>query len=152
MDRCEVEESLLDYHLGTLVEEERDQVEAHLLQCTRCLAIYLGIKRTADARSRERPSDEARGRLRAEVERTFAGPGGAARRSFPGLERGRSAPLFSRRIPLYQGLVAAAVAAAVALIAPRLMHAAATERSLRSVESRRAIDTSRPEAESLRIY
>jgi hypothetical protein len=106
----------------------------------KCLETYLGLKRCEENRaSAGVPSDEVRLRLRRDVEREFR-PRGARPEG-----RGVRAAL-TRPIPLYQGLVVAAVAVIVAAAVPAFTHRAAPAR-----EGAR-VDTSRPSAESLTIY
>jgi anti-sigma factor RsiW len=145
MDCTGVASHLVAYHLGSIEGEVRDAIDAHLLSCTACLKTYLALKRAADARPSDRPSAEARARLRADVERTFAKP-----RS--GEEKGKESnvvPLFRRRIPLYQGLAFAAVAAAIAFAAPSFFQRFSHENV---GDGAPEVDTSRPRAESLQIY
>jgi anti-sigma factor RsiW len=137
MDCTGVASHLVAYHLGSIEGEERDAIDAHLLSCTACLKTYLALKRAADARPADRPSPEARARLRAEVARTFASS-----------KEENVVPLFRRRIPLYQGLAFAAVAAAIAFAAPSLFHRFSHDVGDGAPE----VDTSRPRAESLQIY
>jgi hypothetical protein len=59
----------------------------------------------------------------------------------------RRPPLWFRHIPLYQGLTAAAVAAAIALLVPALLRGRADARGGDAV-----VDTRRPVPESLTIY
>lgn len=142
MDCSAVASVLVAYHFATASDEERAAVDAHLVACRSCLETYLALKRAADAQSRdhERPSPDARARLRAEVARTF---GARARRS----SSTRSATFLARRIPLYQGVVAAAVAAALALAIPRLVTPKPEVGSGTPL-----LDTSRASAQSLSIY
>ncbi len=134
MDCAGVASLLFAYHFATSTDEERDAIDAHLLACNACLRAYLALKRAAERGPLERPSARTRERLRAEVARTFEKPS-------------RARVLFlERRIPLYQGLVAAAIAAAVTLAALGWTpHAPVGDGVPR-------IDTSRPRAESLQIY
>ena len=136
MDCAAVASVLVAYHFATASDEDRAAVDAHLVGCRSCLETYLALKRAADARARdaERPSPEARARLRAEVARTFG-------------SRARRPTLLSRRIPLYQGVVAAAVAAALALALPRLL-----DPKLAVGAGTPFVDTSRANAHSLSIY
>ncbi|HEY8074050.1 MAG TPA: hypothetical protein VIF62_08075 [Labilithrix sp.] len=131
MDCAGVASLLLAYHLATTSDEERDAIDAHLLACNGCLRTYLALKRAAERGTMDRPSNETHARLRAEVARTFAKP---------------RVVFLRRRIPLYQGLAFAAIAAAITLVAVRgYRHANVSE----GVPQ---IDTSRPRAESLQIY
>jgi hypothetical protein len=138
MDCTGVASHLVAYHFATVSDEERDAIDAHLLGCTTCLASYFALKRAADKSPLERPDASVKARLRAEVAATFA-------------ERPRTArvTLLARRIPLYQGLFAAAVAAAIALAVPTLLR----EQRQRDVpEGAAQIDSARPRAESFQIY
>src|SRR4051794_15629015 len=105
MDCTGVAHHLVAYQLGTVADEERDLVEAHLLGCGTCLKTYLALKRAADHAELERPSHEARAKLRDAVQREFA----------------PRKPFFVRRIPLYQGVAFAAIAAAIALAVPSVL-------------------------------
>jgi anti-sigma factor RsiW len=138
MDCAGVAGGLVAYHLGTIADDERDAVEAHLISCASCLKTYLALKRAADhAGKLERPRPEVRERLRAEVLRTFA-----AAKPEP--------KSFRRRIPLYQGVALAAIAAAVALAAPNVLQWAGRSSGHHHAEP--SIDTTRTRAESLHIY
>jgi hypothetical protein len=77
-------------------------------------------------------------RLRAEVAATFSSQPRTAR-----------VTLLARRIPLYQGLFAAAVAAAIALAVPTLLR---EQRQREVPEGAAQIDSARPRAESFQIY
>ena len=150
MDCTGVASELVAYHLGSIEAETRDAIDAHLLECTACLKTYLALKRAADASPRERPSDEARRRLRAEVERTFVRKSKeSTTQETTTTKKENVVPLFRRRIPLYQGLAFAAVAAAIALGAPTLFQRFSRERV---GDGAPEVDTSRPRAESLQIY
>jgi len=137
MDCAGVGEHLVAYHLASVAEAEREAVEAHLVGCSACLRTYLALKRAADRAGLERPSDALRARLRSEVAATFA-----KRRFRPNLA------VFARKIPLYQGVALAALAAAIALVAPNVI--ARVHRP--TVSGTPAIDTTRTRAESLHIY
>lgn len=137
MDCTGVALHLVAYHLGTVTDEERDTVEAHLLGCAGCLKTYLALKRAADRAESDRPRPEVKAKLRAAVAKEFG-------------RRPAKAPLFARRIPLYQGIALAAIAAAVALFAPSVVRRA-TSRTDRAGAAA-AIDSARTQAESLHIY
>ena len=131
MDCAGVAEHLVSYHLGSASDAEREAVEAHLVDCHACVKIYLAVKRAAD--HAERPSPAVRERLRASVAAAFPRP---------------TKIVLLRKIPLYQGVALAALAAAIALFAPSVAH-----RVLRAPSAGTpAIDTSRTHAESLHIY
>jgi len=137
MDCAGVASQLVAYHFATATDAERDAIDAHLLGCRPCLETYLALKRATDRGPLEKPSASVRARLRAEVAETF-----------------RPAPrvgLMRRRIPLYQGLFAAAVAAAIALAVPSLLRSG-PRAPLDAREGAPRIDSARPSAESLQIY
>ena len=104
MDCATVTSHLVGYHLGLVAGDERGTLEAHLLGCRSCLEKYIALKRASDQAARaqgeasDRPSPEVRARLRAAVAHEFASPARRAKVS-----------LFTRRIPLYQGVALAAV-------------------------------------------
>jgi hypothetical protein len=133
MDCAGVASRLVAYHFATLIDEERDAIDAHLLACSTCLRAYLSLKRAAERGPLDRPSRETRARLRAEVEREFVKPPRVV--------------FLQRKIPLYQGLVAAALAAAITLLVLGDAFRAAPVR-----EGIPQVDTSRARAESLQIY
>ncbi len=59
---------LVVYHFGETALDLRDDLEAHLLCCKDCLGDYLRLKREIEtADPAEKPSREARARLRAAV-------------------------------------------------------------------------------------
>ena len=150
MDCAGIGSLLVAYHFATLGDEERDAVDAHLLGCTACLRTYLSLKHAAERGPLERPSADVRARLRAEVEEAFRDAG---RQATPAPElvnrpaRATRVPILARRIPLYQGLVAAALAAAITLIVFGRPGA-----RIEVHEGLPEVDTSRPRAESLGIY
>ena len=136
MDCAGVASHLVAYHFATVSDEERDAIDAHLLGCRACLEAYFALKRAAAKRPLEKPSASVKARLRAEVAATF--PAKPAR-----------VMLLARRIPLYQGLFAAAVAAAIALTVPTLLR----QQERRGMhEGAAQIDSARPRAESFQIY
>jgi hypothetical protein len=146
MDCTGVASHLVAYHFATVSDEERDAIDAHLLGCTTCLASYLALKRATDKSPLERPSASVKARLRAEVAAAFPVPSARA-----AAERVRPAgvAILARRIPLYQGLFAAAVAAAIALAVPTLLR----QQQQRDVpEGTAQIDSARQHAESFQIY
>ncbi|MDB5219434.1 MAG: hypothetical protein JWO86_7361 [Myxococcaceae bacterium] len=140
MDCTGVASHLVAYHFATVSDEERDAIDAHLLGCTTCLASYFALKRAADKSPLERPAASVKARLRAEVAASFS----AARSKPPA-----RVTLLARRIPLYQGLAAAAVAAAIALAVPTLLR---EQRQRDLPEGTAQIDSARPRAESFQIY
>lgn len=146
MDCAGVATHLVTYHFAAsdLADEERDAIDAHLLECKSCLETYLSLKRAAEKRPVERPSPAARARLRAEVAATFA----PEREKLE--KREKRVMFLVRRIPLYQGIAAAAVAAALALVLPGLLRGDGRAPSPRDRGTE--IDTARPRAASLTIY
>jgi hypothetical protein len=143
MDCAGVAGHLVAYQFATVSDAERDAIDAHLLGCRTCLAAYLALKRAAEKRPLEKPSTSVKHRLRAEVAAAF--PAEPPRRS------GR-VTLLARRIPLYQGLFAAAVAAAIALVVPSLVRQQEREHRGDVREGAAQIDSARPRAESFQIY
>ena len=72
MDCRLIQPELVLYHFGTIDSVTRSRVETHLLSCRECLAGYLALKRQLESETADsgpRPSDAARARLRAAVER-----------------------------------------------------------------------------------
>ncbi len=136
MDCAGVGSHLVAYHFATLGDAERDAIDAHLVSCTTCLKTYLAFKHAAERGDAQRPSSAMRDRLRAEVARTFEKPNVApVRRSFLG-----------RRIPLYQGVALAAIAAAVTLL---VFRPPAPGRVRQGVPQ---VDSSRSHAESVQFF
>ena len=146
MDCSLIQANLIGYHFATASDDERGQVEAHLVACTTCLRTYLALKAHIDGAGHEAnrgtivelPSEAARLRLRAAVQARFR----------PTLARrlGRS---FSRPIPLYQGLAVAAAVALAAMLGPTIAHAVHPAPEAHAAER---VDSARPSAESLTIY
>lgn len=137
MDCTAVAENLIAYQVGSIADDEREAIEAHLVGCRACLEAYLAVKRAADRAVFDRPRPEVKEKLRAEVVKMF-----------PPKPKARPVRFFGRRIPLYQGVALAAVAAAIAAVLPRV-----TERlTHRTSEPAPIVDTSRTRAESLSIY
>jgi anti-sigma factor RsiW len=136
---------LVTYQLGTIADEERDGVEAHLVACRACLETYLALKRAADRAvhagdvGADRPRPEVKSRLRAAVALEFPPPA-----------RHTRIAVLARRIPLYQSVALAALAAAIALAAPSVHHR--VSRADASATGTPSIDTARTRAESLHIY
>jgi anti-sigma factor RsiW len=139
MDCTLIVEHLIGYHFATLADDERHEVEAHLVACSTCLRSYLGLKAHIDRGSdEEAPSEAARQRLRAAVEKRF--------RPTATRQIGR---WLNRPVPLYQGLAVAAFLALVAALGPsiaRAVHPSFTPH----VEER--VDTARPSPQSLTLY
>jgi len=152
MDCTGVASHLVAYHFATVSDEERDAIDAHLLGCTTCLASYLALKRATDKSPLERPAASVKARLRAEIAAAFpaqpAQPAAAVAVAEAPARPARVA-LLARRIPLYQGLFAAAVAAAIALAVPTLLR---QQRQRDVPEGAAQIDSARPRAESFQIY
>jgi hypothetical protein len=146
MDCAGVRSRLVGYHFAALADDERDAVDAHLLGCGGCLRAYLAFKRATETRKSaeaidDRPSPEIRRRLRAEVAASFAS--GASELITPARP---NVAFLARRIPLYQGLAFAAIAAAITLLAIGRARAVPVREGVPEV------DSSRPRAESLQIY
>ena len=139
MDCAGVASHLVGYHLATLDDAEHDAIDAHLLGCNACLGTYLALKRASDKSPLEKPSAAVKQRLRADVLAAF--PKKDARPA--------RVTLLARRIPLYQGLFAAALAAAIALWIPPLVRDA---RRGEIREGTAEIDSARPRAEAFQIY
>lgn len=139
MDCAGVASHLVGYHVATLEDRERDAIDAHLLGCTTCLGAYLALKRAAEKSPADRPSEAVKERLRADVLAAFP-----RRDARPPRVR-----LLARRIPLYQGLFAAALAAAIALAIPSLLHQG---RRGEIREGAPQIDSARSRAEAFQIY
>lgn len=144
MDCSLIHEDLIAYHFATASDEVRERIDVHLVACTACLRAYLRVKHHIErgASLAERPSAGLRQKLRRDVELAF-------RPSAP--ERVRR--WFSRPIPLYQGLAAAAVVVLLATVVPVLWRSAAPAPALQAGGgSSERIDTARPSAESLSFY
>jgi hypothetical protein len=125
---------LVGYHFATLGGDERAEVDEHLVGCTTCLRAYLALKHKVE--DEERPSDEARLRLRAAVAARFRPSPIAKVRAWLG-----------RPIPLYQGLAAAVVAVVLAALAPTL-----ARRAMTPAPSGPYVDSGRPVPESVTFY
>ena len=134
MDCTGVASLVVAYHLGAVDDDERSAVEEHLVACTACLKTYLALKRATENGNGERPSAKARARLREAVEREV---------------RPRPVAILARRIPLYQGLVAAAIAAAITLAMPTVLRRLAPHDV---GDGAPEVDTARARAASLQIY
>ncbi len=141
MDCASVKAHLVAYQLGTLAGEERDAVEAHLVECRGSLERYLALKRAADRVSAELPSDRPRPEVRVRLREAVAS-------AFPAPDSTFAVPTFARRIPLYQGIALAVLAAAVAFTAPSVLRRFGPAPK----EAMPSVDSSRTRAESLRIY
>ncbi|MFO0742600.1 MAG: zf-HC2 domain-containing protein [Labilithrix sp.] len=139
MDCTAVAENLVAFHVGAIEDADREAIEAHLVGCRACLETYMAIKRAADRAVIERPRPEVRDRLRMEV-----------RAAFPPRSERKPARVafFRRRIPLYQSVALAAVAAAITLAAPSVMRR--VQRS--NAPPAPMVDTSRTHAESLTLF
>jgi len=97
------------------------------------------LKRTSEQRPLEKPSAAVKARLRANVAAAFPEKG----------PRPARVTLLARRIPLYQGLFAVAVAATLALAVPSILreqqHAAIGDGAAQ-------IDSARERASAFQIY
>jgi hypothetical protein len=127
---------LVGYHFATLADEERVKVDEHLVACTSCLRAYLALKHKVEDARGERPSEEARARLRAAVNERFRPSAASRLRAWLG-----------RPIPLYQGLAAAVVAVAIAALAPAVI-----QRVPRPLPAGPYVDSARPVPQSLSVY
>lgn len=140
MDCVLIREELFAYHFGACEDPVRDRIDEHLVSCSDCLRFYLALKRRIEAGDSEKPSQETRERLREHV-----------LRKFKPRPTTKLAALFQRRIPLYQGVFAVAVAACVALAAPGALRIVRSNANAPSAVEPR-IDTARNAAESLSIF
>ncbi len=137
MDCAGVASCLVAYHFGQASERENEAIDAHLVACTSCLRTYLALKHATEKAPHDRPSPEVKATLRAHV----------ARKSRKSREQAaRRTPLYARRIPLYQCIALAAVAAAMTFVLPRAIDRTPIQ------EGTPQVDTARPSAESLTIY
>ena len=109
MDCRLIQVDLVAYQFGTVADDARDQIEAHLLECPGCLKGFLALKREVEtAQAGPRPSQAARDRLRRAVASELASKRRAALQ-----------PSWWRR-PLAFGFVAAsAMAAMIAFVSVR---------------------------------
>ena len=106
MDCSVIDERLVAYHFGTCSDQEREEVDEHLLACGRCLRAYLSLKRHFDREgTARRPGPEVRARLRASLEARFAPKG---------LDRVRG--WLRHPIPRSHGIAAAAALAVAASV------------------------------------
>ena len=100
----EIQLELCAFHFGTVSEETRRALEAHLPGCPACLRAFLSLKREIEtAEHEERPSPAARARLRQAVAEEL------------GLARPRRAWSWWER-PLAFGFAAAAVLLAMIMV------------------------------------
>jgi predicted anti-sigma-YlaC factor YlaD len=138
MDCRVIQGELFAYTLGTSSEVELDRVDEHMLTCTACLRAYLRLKRHVEQGGvvGARPSEETRRRVRDDVA-AIVRPRGIAR------VRG----WLRRPIPLYQGLVVAAIAAGVAIGLPQV-----ASLGRKAPETTARVDMSRPVPQALAIY
>ena len=68
MSCTQVEPELVAFHFGSVTEELRLEMEAHLIACPDCLAAYLAIKREVETAGADQvPSAAVRERLRSAV-------------------------------------------------------------------------------------
>ncbi len=140
MDCRLIQGELVAFTFGTSTEDERGRIDAHLLACTECLRAYLRFKHHVErgASLRERPSDEVRRRIRADVAAAVRPRGPARVRQW-----------LRRPIPLYQGLAVACVAAGLAIATPWIHDVLGVQHE--TVAASR-VDSARPVAESITIY
>jgi hypothetical protein len=143
MDEPITIETLIDYHFGTLAEEDRARLEQRLVEDEATLRQYLQLKRGLDgaATQEARVSADTRGRLRAAVAAAH-GPSAGRR-----LRR-----LLRRPMPLYQTL---AVAAVVGLVVGAVgLRTPGRERTFAppAAAAGPAVDTARPQPFSLQIF
>jgi anti-sigma factor RsiW len=140
MDCALIQGHLIGYHFATVSDDERAEVEGHLVTCTACLRTYLALKAHVDrgAVDDEVPGEAARLRLRAAVEARFR----------PTHAR-RVGRWFTRPIPLYQSLAVAAAVVLATALGPTLAHAIHPGPAAHTAER---VDSARPSAESLTIY
>jgi len=138
MDGHVNDETLLTFTLGLSSDEERATVDPHLLTCPSCLRAFLDLKRQIErgATPAPRPSAAPRDKLRASVAAAF--------RPSVAVRFGRA---LRRPIPLYQGMAAAALALAVAVLAPVALHGLPM-----SPPGGERVDTARLSPESFTIY
>ena len=140
MDCTLIQGNLIGYHFATLEDEERGDVETHLVTCTGCLRKYLALKAHVDRGTPgdDVPSEAARLRLRAAVKARFRPT------TFQRVGR-----WLARPIPLYQGLAVAAAVVVAAALGPTLAHAIHPGPAAHAAER---VDSARPSAESITIY
>jgi anti-sigma factor RsiW len=140
MDCTLIQGHLIGYHFATVSDDERAEVEGHLLACTACLRTYLALKTHVDRGTidDEVPSEAARLRLRAAVQARF--------RPTPARRVGR---WFTRPVPLYQSLAVAAAVLLATALGPTVAHAIHPGPEAHAAER---VDSARPSAESLTIY
>lgn len=138
MDCSLVRIDLIAYQFATIADDDRARLEAHLVECTTCLKIYLALKGAVDRGDGELPSEATRLALRGAVEARFR----------PTLRR-RAGRWLTRPVPLYQSMCLVAGLALAAAVAPALGQALWGSTQSHSTER---VDTSRPTAESVTIY
>ena len=143
MDCTVISAQLIAYYFATSTDSERDAVDRHLLECTRCLRVYLQTKHHLErgADRSDAPSERVRLRLRNEVRAAFRPTAQARVRTW-----------LARPIPLYQGLAAAVVAVVLAALGPAIAHRAPHAPAATITASGQYIDTSRRAAENLTVY
>ena len=142
MDCVLLREELFAYHFGVCEDADRDRIDEHLVSCSQRLRFYLALKRRIESGAHEKPSTETRERLRENVVKKF--------KPRP---TGKLTAMLQRRIPLYQGVFAVAVAACVALARCGAHRAIWSPTGTASQDSREPrIDTARNSAESLSIF
>ncbi len=143
MDCRMIQGDLVAYHFATTTDEAREAIDGHLVACTACLKAYLRVKHHIErgASAGDKPSAALRSRLRADVEAAFRPS-----------SRERVRRALRRPIPLYQGLVAAAIALLLAGAAPRLVAQLSARTDRPATASVERIDSSRATADSLTFY
>jgi anti-sigma factor RsiW len=122
-----IDSQLVGFHFGTLADDGRAQLEAHLIECPRCVGAFLKMKSAIERGvDTERPSDFLRARLRSSVRKELA-----------------------RRAPLRRWWVggAAALAAAAALLVVLTRSPAPTKSNVNGTED----DSAAQVAESLNV-
>lgn len=141
MDCRLIRENLIAYHLAAAGEEQQREVEEHLVVCSGCLRDFLRLKHHIEAGAwlSQRPAPAVRQRLRRDVEAAFRPSASERMRQW-----------LRTPIPLYQGLLAAALLLLVAGAAPALARwMASKDTTASSVE---IIDTSRSTAAVMPLY
>lgn len=141
MDCTAVAENLVAYQVGAIDDADRAAIEAHLVGCRSCLETYMAIKRAADRAVFERPRPEVKERLRKEVAKAFPSKKPVSKLMF-----------FRRRIPLYQGVALAAVAACLAVAAPSVIQKLRQTSAPSAQQDAPIVDTARTRPSSLSIY
>jgi anti-sigma factor RsiW len=139
MDCSLIQGDLIGYHFATLPDDERQRVEAHLIECQGCLRSYLALKAHVDQSGKPPglPSEASRLKLRAAVALRY--------RPTPAWRVRR---WLARPVPMYQTLVLAAAVVLGVAVGPALAH----RFSHPQTHANSRVDTSRTIAESTSIY